>query len=314
MSTQKPDNTNEPRPDTDGNASPDTYPDPQIGLEERKYEFPVPGRDVILEHLTSMGEPLSFKQLATALGVEGERDEESFSRRLRAMERDGQLLKNRRGQYGLLQKMDMIRGRVLGHADGFGFLVPEEGGEDLFLSPREMRQVLNGDRVVARVSGVDQRGRLEGTIIEVLERAHKTLVGRFMGENRSHYLIPSDKRINQEISIPEGDEGGARHGQIVVAELIEHPSRRQQPVGRIVEVLGDHMAPGMEIEVAMRMYELPHTWQDAVLNEVADLAPQVPDSALGARADLRATPLVTIDGEDARDFDDAVFSERVGDG
>ena len=310
MSTQKPDNTTDPRPDTDGNTS----PDPQAELETQKYEFPVPGRDVILAHLTSVGEPLPFKQLASALGVEGERDEESFSRRLRAMERDGQLLKNRRGHYGLLQKMDMIRGRVLGHADGFGFLVPEEGGEDLFLSPREMRQVLNGDRVVARVSGVDQRGRLEGTIIEVLERAHKTLVGRYMAENRSHYLIPSDKRINQEITIPEGDEGNAQHGQIVVAELVEHPSRRHQPVGRIVEVLGDHMAPGMEIEVAMRMYELPHAWPDAVLNEVADLAPQVPDSALAAREDLRAIALVTIDGEDARDFDDAVFCERVNGG
>jgi ribonuclease R len=288
--------------------------DPMAEREARKYEHPVPSRELILEHLKRVGEPLGFRELTEGLGVGGERDLDAFGRRLRAMERDGQLLKNRRGQYGLIDRMDMITGRVIGHADGFGFLVPDTGGEDLFLSPREMRLVLHGDRAVARVSGIDQRGRQEGVIIEVLERSHKTVVGRYVAENHVGFLVPSDKRISQDIVIPRDAAGAAQPNQIVVAEIIEHPTRRSQPVGKIVEVLGDHMAPGMEIEVAIRAYDLPHVWPDAVLNEVSGLAPQVPEEAKQGREDLSDVPLVTIDGEDARDFDDAVFCERVGKG
>lgn len=305
MSTQK--------PPSDGDAGAATA-DPMADREAQKYEFPVPSREAIMAQLSKCGEPLSFKRLAADLGVEGERDLESFSRRLRAMERDGQLVKNRRGRYGPLEKMDMVRGRVLGHPDGFGFLVPDEGGEDLFLSPREMRQVLHGDRAVARISGLDQRGRKEGRIVEVLERQHRTVVGRFVQEGRIAFVAPSDKRISQDILVPAGDEGGARNGQIVVVQITEQPGQRGQVTGRIIEVLGDHLAPGMEIEVAIRMYELPHEWPEAVLSETSGLHPEVPQSAKANREDLRQVPLVTIDGEDARDFDDAVYCERVGKG
>jgi len=282
--------------------------------EAMKYEHPVPSRESILALLQEAGEPLGFAELTRALGIQGERDLEAISRRLRAMERDGQLLLNRRGQYGLIDKMDMVTGRVIGHPEGFGFLVPDAGGEDLFLSPREMRLVLHGDRAVARISGIDQRGRKEGTIIDVLERSHKTVVGRFISENHVGFLVPSDKRISQDILIPRDAAGAAKPNQIVVAEVTEHPTRRSQPVGKIIEVLGDHMAPGMEIEVAIRAYDLPHVWPDAVLGEVSGLEPQVPEAAKAGREDLRDVPLVTIDGEDARDFDDAVYCERVGKG
>lgn len=282
--------------------------------EAVKYEHPVPSREAILAHLKDAGEPLSFSELTSALEIQGERDLDAIGRRLRAMERDGQLLKNRRGQYGLIDRMDMVTGRVIGHPEGFGFLVPDAGGDDLFLSPREMRMVLNGDRAVARVSGLDQRGRMEGVIIEVLERAHKTVVGRYVSENHVGFLVPSDKRINQDILVPRDGAGDAKNGQIVVAEITEHPTRRSQPIGKIVEVLGDHMAPGMEIEVAIRAYDLPHVWPEDVLTEVSGLTPQVPEDAKESREDLREVPLVTIDGEDARDFDDAVYCERVGKG
>jgi ribonuclease R len=288
--------------------------DPMAEREATKYEHPVPSREAILAHLKEAGEPLGFRELTEVLGITGERDLDAIGRRLRAMERDGQLLKNRRGQYALIDRMDMITGRVIGHPEGFGFLVPDAGGDDLFLSPREMRMVLNGDRAVARVSGLDQRGRKEGVIIEVLERAHKTVVGRYVSENHVGFLVPSDKRINQDILVPRDAAGAAQAGQIVVAEITEHPTRRSQPIGRIVEVLGDHMAPGMEIEVAIRAYDLPHVWPDAVQTETSGLAPQVPDEAKEGREDLRDLPLVTIDGEDARDFDDAVYCERVGKG
>ena len=295
-------------------GAPEVPVDPMADREAQKYEFPVPSREAVLAHLAHRGEPLSLKYLASELGVEGERDIEAFGRRLRAMERDGQLLKNRRGRYGLLQKMDMVRGRVVGHPDGFGFLVPDEDGGDLFLPPKEMRGTLHGDRVVARVAGIDGRGRREGTVVEVLERANATIVGRYSSENRIGFVVPSDKRISQEILIPHGDDLGARDGQIVVAAITEQPTPRARPVGRISEVLGDHMAPGMEVEVAIRMYDLPHSWPDAVLDEVSSLTVEVPADAWEGREDLRSIPLVTIDGEDARDFDDAVFCERRGRG
>jgi ribonuclease R len=280
--------------------------------EQQKYEHPVPSREAILAVLTERNEPLPFRELADALDVHGERDEDAFSRRLRAMERDGQILKNRRGLYGLARKMDMVAGRVSGHPDGFGFLIPDEEGEDLFLSPAEMRQVMHGDRVMARITGVDQRGRREGAVVEVLERAHLSVVGRYVTPNGMGFVVPENKRITQDIVISRGDENGARENQIVVAQITSPPTRHRAPAGRVVEVLGDHMAPGMEIEVAIRAHDIPHVWPQEVRDEVEGLAPQVPAHASEGRFDLRGIPLVTIDGEDARDFDDAVFAEHDG--
>ena len=280
--------------------------------EQQKYEHPVPSREAITAMLTERNEPLPFQELANALDVHGERDEDAFNRRLRAMERDGQILKNRRGLYGLANKMDMVSGRVSGHPDGFGFLIPDEEGEDLFLSPGEMRQVMHGDRVMARVTGVDQRGRREGAVVEVLERTHKTVVGRYVTPNGAGFVVPENKRITQDIVISRGDENGARVNQIVVAEITSPPTRHRAPAGRVIEVLGDHMAPGMEIEVAIRAHDIPHVWPQEVRDEVEGLAPQVPAHASEGRFDLRDIPLVTIDGEDARDFDDAVFAEHDG--
>ena len=288
--------------------------DPMNERESAKYEFPVPSREVVITLLAERAEPLAFDDITRALGVEGERDLEAFSRRLRAMERDGQLLKNRRDLYGLPQKMDLVRGRIVGHADGFGFLIPDDQGVDLFLPPREMRRVLHGDRVLARVTGVDARDRRTGAIVEVLERAQRNIVGRYVAAERMGFVAPSDKRLAQDVAIPAGSDGGAKDGQIVVAELVQAPTYRSGPVGRIVEVLGDHMAPGMEIEVAIRGHDIPHTWPHAVLDEAGKFPPEVEPNAVGGREDLRKIKLVTIDGEDARDFDDAVYCERNGKG
>ena len=294
------------------------FKDPMAVREAEKYEHPVPSREAVLACLAEAGEPLSFQHLTALLGVEGERDLDAFGRRLRAMERGGQLLKNRRGRYGLIDKMDMVHGTVSGHADGFGFLIPDpdEGGEDLFLSPKEMRKVLHGDRVVGRVTGVDARGRREGAIIEVLEHRHSSVVGRYSSENGMGFIEPDDKRVSQDILIPPGAVGDARHGQMVVAAITQQPTARQRALGRIVEVLGDHMAPGMEIEVIMRRYELPQHWPADVLEEGRALGTNVPEAAIQekGRHDLRRLPLVTIDGADAKDFDDAVYCERRGKG
>jgi ribonuclease R len=282
--------------------------------EASRYEHPVPSREAVTELLVEQGRPMDFDAICSALGVEGERDLEAFGRRLRAMERDGQLLRNRRGVYGLAQSMELIRGRVVGHPDGFGFLIPEDGGEDLFLPARNLRAVLHGDRVLARVTGVDARGRKEGAVVEVLERAHTTVVGRMVRVGAQGFVAPHDRRISQDVLVPGGEDMQASEGQIVVAEITAQPTARTGPVGRVIEVLGEHMAPGMEIEIAIRAHDIPHVWPERVEREAAAFAPQVPEEAKRGRVDLRAVPLVTIDGEDARDFDDAVYCEPQGKG
>lgn len=288
--------------------------DPHAGREASKYERPIASREYIMECLAAEGVPLSQEQIAAELKIQDEQDLEALRRRLKAMERDGQLIRNRRGGYGLVQKMDLVRGRVIGHPDGFGFLAPEEGGDDLFLSAREMRVLLHGDRAMARVSGIDRRGRREGAIVEVLERNTTRVVGRFYCEHGIGFVSPDNKRISQDIVIPTDQQAGAAHGQIVMAEIIAQPSAYAKTTGKIVEILGDHMAPGMEIDVAIRAHNLPLEWPMQVEAEVGRLGAEVPEQAKHGREDLRALPLVTIDGADARDFDDAVFCEREGKG
>lgn len=285
--------------------------DPEAAREAASYERPIPSRQFIMQRLGEAGRLLNREEIAQLFDLHTEDDLEALRRRLRAMERDGQLIRNRRGGYGLVERMDMVRGRVIGHPDGFGFLVPDEGGDDLFLSPRQMRGVFHGDRVVARVVGLDARGRREGAIIEVLERNTQRVVGRIYFESGVSFVRPDNKRITQDILIPRENAGGARHGQFVSVEIVEQPTRRSGPVGRVIEVLGDHMAPGMEIDVAIRAHDLPLEWPASVLTEIETYAEEVPAQAKRGRVDLRQTPLVTIDGADSRDFDDAVFCQRT---
>jgi len=285
--------------------------DPFAEREAAKYSSPIPSREFIMSRLEEVGRLMTREEIAEAFKLSDEEGLEALRRRLRAMERDGQLLCNRKGGYGLVNKMDLVRGRIIAHPDGFGFLVPEEGGDDLFLSPRQMRGVMHRDRVVARVTGIDRRGRREGAIVEVLERCTHRVVGRIYFENGISYVAPDHKRLTQDIRVPPDQVGGARHGQFVTVEIIEQPSKRSGPVGRVVEVIGDHMAPGMEIDVAIRAHELPLEWPDAVEDEIQGLADTVSPAAKRGRVDLRDTPLVTIDGADSRDFDDAVFCGRT---
>ncbi len=284
--------------------------DPHRAREAKKYQNPIPSREYILEQLAQSGVPLDMDELAKQLDMRGEEELIALRRRLNAMERDGQLVRNRVGALCRVNKKDLIVGRVIGHPDGFGFLKPDDGGDDLFLTPRQMRSVLHDDRIVARVVGIDHRGRREGAVVEVLERGNRRVVGRLYLESGLGFVQPDNKRLHQEIVIPEGQWNGAGHGQMVVAEIMEQPTKRTQPVGRIVEVLGDHMAPGMEIELAIRTHELPVEWPKQVKKEVKGLGKEVDEAAKEGRVDLRGLPLVTIDGADARDFDDAVYCER----
>lgn len=285
--------------------------DPFAEREAKKYLRPIPSRELILQVVNEQGVPKKLEELAAILGLEVDDDIESLRRRLNAMERDGQLLKNRRDRYCVINHTDLITGRVIAHPDGFGFLRPDTGGDDLYLSPKEMRVLMHDDRAVVCVRGIDKRGRREGSVVEVLERKTQRLVGRLYHERGISFVVPDSKHLTHDILIPEENLAGAMPGQIVVVEIIEHPTRKRDPIGKIEEVIGDHMAPGMEIEVAIRNFDLPAAWPDAVAREIEGLGQTIPDFAGSDRVDLRDLPLVTIDGEDARDFDDAVYCERT---
>jgi ribonuclease R len=283
--------------------------DPFSDREAQKYENPIPSREFILAHLDEIGRPATQLQLQDEFELTTEEQIEALRRRLIAMCRDGQLLKNRKGAYGPLEKMELIAGRVIGHKDGFGFVVPDTGEDDLFLSPRQMRTVFHGDRVLTRVSSVDTRGRREATIVEVLEHNTQQIVGRFFCESGTAFVESANQRIIHDILIPPDFQNGATHGQIVVVAITDQPSVHTRPLGKIIEVMGDHMAPGMEISVAIRNHDLPTQWPEDVLLEASRFAPTVTEESIEGREDLRHLPFVTIDGEDAKDFDDAVYCE-----
>jgi ribonuclease R len=269
----------------------------------------IPSRERVLEILTGEGVPVTEERLAELLQVNSPEARDGFERRLAAMERDGQVMRNRRGAILIADKAGLVKGKVIGHPDGFGFLRPENGDPDLFLGPKQMHKALHGDVVLARVTGVDRRGRLEGSIVEVLARANKKVVGRIFMEHGVAFLIAENKRINQDILITPDSLKGAKEGQVVVAEIIEQPSKNAEPIGRVVEILGNYADPGMEIEIALRKHDLPHEWPREA-EEAAKRLPKTVDARdFKGRKDLRKLPFVTIDGETAKDFDDAVYAE-----
>ncbi len=288
--------------------------DPQAQREARRYEKPIASREFILQIITEADHPIDQDALAGVLGLHDEEAREALRRRLKAMVRDGQLVRNRRDCYALADQFNLIPGRVITHPDGFGFLVPDAGGEDVYLSARTMNAVFHNDRVMVRITGKDRRGRLEGDVVEVLQRNTHRVVGRFHRESGVSFVVPDNKRITHDIAVPEQQSGGAVNGQIVTVEIIDQPAKRARPVGRVVEVLGEHMAPGMEIDIAIRSYDIPEAWPEAVTDEIQAYGTGVAEADKAGRTDLRGLPLVTIDGEDARDFDDAVYCERTHSG
>ncbi len=289
--------------------------DPHAEREASQYENPIPSREFIMQQLAEAEGPMSFRQLCKVLNLDKEQ-EDALQRRLRAMEREGQAVRTRRGGYGLPKKMDLIAGRVIAHPDGYGFLVPDSGGDDLFLSEKQMRALMHGDRALVSVAGVDRRGRREGALVEVLERNTTEIVGRLFVGRGYAWVEPSHKRMPQNVLVATDGLNGAEDGQIVVVRVVEPPSKHQPALGKVSEVLGEHMGPGMEIEIAVRDYELPHVWPEDVLQEIGPLKRRksIPKKMLEGRTDFRDLPLVTIDGEDARDFDDAVYCEPRGKG
>jgi len=274
-----------------------------------KYPYPIPSREEILGVLRTSETPLAANDIAEALSIKRQ-EREGFFKRLAAMERDGQIRLDQRGHYQLTHPSNFVAGRVQGHRDGYGFLIRDDGQDDLFLPTGEMQKVMHNDRVLARIVGYDRRGRPEGHIVEVTDRANKRVIGRLLNENGALIVAPEDKRIGHDILITQNTKK-AKVGQVVVVELTDFPSRHSQPLGRVVEVLGDIDDPGMEIEIAVRKYGVPHEFSQGALDDAAKLPDEVRPVDIRHRVDLRDVPLVTIDGEDARDFDDAVYCEPV---
>ncbi len=296
-------------PDKRNKAAAGAVRDPHADREAQRYARPIPSREAILALLEERGELLTEARIAEALDIHDETDLEALRKRLAAMVRDGQLLLGRRGGYAPTQKLDLIAGVVLANAEGYGFLRPDEGGDDLYLSPQQMRAVMHGDRVLASVVGIDRRGRRQGAIAEVLQRRSPRLVGRVVIDDGVTLVTPDDRRLNQDVMIKPGRELGARSGQIVVAEITDPPTLQRGPIGEIRAVLGERLQPSLVVEMAIASHDLPHDWPAEVLRDAAQVESTVTAAEREGRTDLRKLPLVTIDGADARDFDDAVYAE-----
>ncbi|WP_343123034.1 ribonuclease R [Luteibacter sp. 9135] len=298
----------------EGNTPVHAVVDPHAEREAQRYEKPIPSREAILALLEERGELLAEYDIARALRLFDEYEIVALNKRLGAMVRDGQLLRNRRGDYAPAQKLSLIPGRVIANAEGYGFLRPDEGGDDLYLSPQQMRSVLHGDRVLASVVGIDRRGRRQGAIVEVLERRSPRMVGRVVIENGVTLVEPDDRRLHQNIMIPAGRDAGARSGEIVVVEITDPPTQQRGPMGTVRAVLGERLQPSLVVEMAIASHDLPHEFPPQVIRQAEEIEPKVTSEERKGRTDIRKLPLVTIDGEDARDFDDAVYAESLKDG
>ncbi len=281
--------------------------DPYYQREAQKYENPIPSREYILEVIEHFGQPMSEAALLNALKIKKPTQKEALGFRLKAMLRDGQMMQDRRGRFCLFEKINLKRGTIQAHPDGFGFFIPEDESEDMLLSAKQMRMVMHGDQVLAYCVGIDKRGRLEGKIHEVLVHANKNVVGRFYLQGDIGFVTPDSKQLTQPISIPKDKMNQAKDGQIVLVEIIAYPSAHISAVGQIVHILGEHMAPGMEIQIALLAHKIPNEWPQIILEQVTHIPLQVTSKEIEGRTDLRQLPFVTIDGEDAKDFDDAVY-------
>ncbi len=280
----------------------------------RRYKHPIPSRNELLKFLEAEGRPVKAERILAGFGLKGQRMRSLLVDRLQGMVRAGQIIENRRKDYCLTAKIDVIVGRVSGHRDGFGFVIPDDGSDDVYLSAREMLSLFDGDTVAIRIVGRDRRGKPQGELVEVLDRRFREVAGHYIRERGIGIVIPDNPKISQRILIPRGETGGAKDGQVVIAQIIDFPSRDTQATGRVIRVIGDSRQKGIATEIAIHTHAIPTQWPRDVRAEIRDFGTRVPSSAKRDRVDLRNKFLVTIDGVDARDFDDAVYCESTQSG
>ena len=281
----------------------------------KPYKHPIPSPNQIIDFLTEAGRPQKADDILKAFDLKGQRMRSLLIEKLHAMVRTGRILENRSGEYLLTSKLDLVTGTVSGHRDGFGFVIRDDGEpDDVYLSAREMRPLFDGDRIAIRVVGTDRRGRAEGELVDVLDRGTREVAGQFIRERGIGLVIPDNPKLVHRILIPKGESGRAKAGQIVVAEILDYPTHVQQATGRIIDVIGAPDEKGIATDIAIHSHAIPYKWPRSVLDEIEQYGSNVPSKAKQGRTDLRSVDLVTIDGADARDFDDAVYCERAGDG
>jgi ribonuclease R len=267
----------------------------------------------LLQMMKEEDRPLLLREILRRLGLQKEQRQKARET-LRDLADKGKVVRIRGNRYGLPSKMNLVVGRVKMHPDGYGFVIPEiEGEEDIFIGPRNLKEAMHGDRVVARIELIRRKGK-EGSVIRILERKTRKVVGKFMRAKNYSYIIPEDERILHEVFIPEGETKRARPSQIVVAEITQYPTERARPEGRVTHILGYPDDPEVEPQIIIHKYDLPHRFTSATLKEAQNLPPAPSSNVYRERVDLREIPTFTIDGENARDFDDAVSIEREKDG
>lgn len=296
--------------DTDG-VAPTTLKDPYAKREASNYDNPIASREMLIKIIADQSAPVNLKHLVAELNYSGENQIEGLRRRLHAMVRDGQIFKNRRDGFMDFSHMDLVKGRVQAHPDGFGFLTPEDGSKDIFLHNKQMDKLLNGDIVAVKIFQFEGRkSRLEGELVQIIQRAHTTVIGRYFSENGMRYVVPDDKRLTGHILVADDAGLEVQDGEIVAIEITQYPRYKHLAAGVLKQVLGEDNAPGMEVTIALNNHDIPHKWNDDVVKEISKFKDKVSTKEAKPRLDLRKKHFVTIDGADARDFDDAVFCEQ----
>lgn len=291
--------------------------DPHADREAAKYDKPIPSREFILEYLKERAKPANYSELSEELNLQGEEELEALHRRIKAMIRDEQLERLKGGYLWPAKPRILLEGNVVVERGKLvkTWVAPKDGSSRVLLSVEDAHAVYAGNKVV--VSAVDvlwDKPRV-GRLVKIIEQGRVLLVGRFVQEAGFCHVIPHSKEMAHNILIPHGKENSAQDGHIVVVELIkQHAIRWTEPIGEVVEVLGSEHTPGIEVEAVARAYNLPTVWPEAVLKEISKVNETIPPAAKRGRLDMRDLPLMTIDGEDAKDFDDAVFCEHKKDG
>jgi len=288
--------------------------DPYFERELEKYEDPIPSREYIIQVLTEYGRPLLKSALFKLLEVRKKAQQKALVFRLRAMMRDGQIMFDRKDRICVTNKTTLLKGRVQAHTEGLGFFIPENAEPDMVLSAREMKSVMHGDIVLAYQSGIDRKGRKEGKIHEILERAIQSVAGRFVEKQGVCYVEPEHKYLFHDILIPPTQTQNAKNGQMAIVKIVEYPTTHSMAIGRVEKVLGEYLDPGLEIDVAILNYGLPSQFDSEVVSETYLVPKEVREKDLKGRRDLRHLPFVTIDGQDAKDFDDAVCCQPMNKG
>lgn len=234
---------------------------------------------------------------------------------LKEMEKEGLVFKTKRGKYALPERLGLVRGRIDGHPRGYGFLIPEEQGiKDIFIPISGMNGAMDGDLVLVRVIEGAEGKSQEGEVVKILKRANTTIVGTYEKNKNFGFVIPDNKKIHQDVFIPKGEDKGAKTGMKVVVRITKWPEGRRSPEGEIIEVLGYKGEPGIDVKSILRSYDIPETFPKEVLKEAEELPEEIPEKEKKRRVDLTKLKFVTIDGEDAKDLDDAVYVERLPNG